>query len=254
MKKQTISRVSMAVLALSLAACGGGGGGGDAADPVLPQGLWDATEPAATVYILPAAANSGAAGEFWAIDASLPNAVLQGSLQVSGSSFRASAARYLTSDAGEAADAQVALVEGDNGPTLTVTGSALDGTQTISGLTSSPTYDRVATMADWQGCWALVGDMVDSTMCVSGAGVISGNRGACELAGTVSLRPEAKAVVDIQVQESECGEAENLGGIGVFARSSGTVVEDARMLALKNGAATNGVATRRSLIRLQRML
>lgn len=248
MKKQTISRVSMAVLALSLAACGGGGGDGGASDPVLPQGLWDATEPAATVYILPAAANSGAVGEVWAIEASAPNALLQGSLQVSGSSFRANAARYLTSDIGDAADVQVAVVAGSSGPTLTVTGSALEGTQTISGLTSSPAYDRVAVMADWEGCWKLVGDEVDSEMCVSSAGAISGNRGACVLAGTVSFRPEAKAVVNIQVEESACDEAQSLSGIGVFARISGTVVEEGRMLALKSAS-----ATRRSLIPLERV-
>lgn len=238
----------MAVLALSLAACGGGGSDGGASDPVLPQGLWDATEPAATVYILPTAANSGAAGEVWAIEASAPNALLQGSLQVSGSSFRANAARYLTSDIGDAADVQVALVAGGGGPTLTVTGSALEGTRTISGLTSSSTYDRVAVMADWEGCWTLVDDVVDSVMCVSTAGAISGSRGACQLAGTVSIRPEAKAVVNIQVEESACVEAQSLSGIGVFARNSGAVVEDGRMLALKNAS-----ATRRSFIRLNRV-
>jgi len=114
---------------------------------------------------------------------------------------------------------------------------------------ASTTYNRAATMADWEGCWQIAGDAVSNQFCVSSAGVVSGYRGACQLAGTISLRPESKAVVTASVQESVCPEAVSHSGIGVFARSGGVVVEDARMLALKSADATV-----RSLLPLQRLV
>jgi hypothetical protein len=248
MKKQMFKCGSAVLLSLFMVACGGGGGdGGDTISPVLPQGLWDAATPAGSVYILPAAANSGAVGEVWAIGRTSPNALLQGFLRVSGASFEANAARYMTSDSAEAADVRIALVTTGGDLALTVTGSTLEGTQTISGLTRSATYDRSATLADWEGCWQIVGDPVESKLCVSDIGVISGSRGSCEFSGAVSLRAEAKAVVNVELQESVCPDASSFSGIGVFGRENDQVVEDARVLALKNPS-----STLRSLVRLQR--
>lgn len=136
--------------------------------------------------------------------------------------------------------------DGSLGVTLQAT--AL-GTVAVSGMTASTTYNRAATMADSEGCWQIAGDAVSNQFCVSSAGVVSGYRGACQLAGTISLRPESKAVVTASVQESVCPEAVSYSGIGVFARSGGVVVEDARMLALKSADATV-----RSLLPLQRLV
>lgn len=251
MNKRYLKMVATVLTALTLVACGGGGGdGGSTPAPTLPQGLWDALDSSLTLYVLPSA---GAAGEVWAIQGgSTPLAdryLVQGSLQVSGDGFEAGAARYLTGDAADAADAQAAL--------RSTTGGGLDfgfhtsaaGTVTVAGMTPSAAYERTATLSDWQGCWEIAGDVVDNQICVSDTGVVTGHRGACVLSGSVGLRTEAKAVVDVSVQESVCAEATNLSGIGVFARSGGTIVEDARLLALK-GADGNT----RSLIPLTRLV
>lgn len=230
MNKRFLSSVSTALLVLSLVACGGGGGGGGTPPPVpvLPQGLWDGE--GLVTYVLPTATG---AGEVWALPADTEKSVLFGSLQVSGSGFAANTARYMTGVVAEAADAQLSLASA--GTALTLTGSipALSRTISLNNMTASPVYERVATMSDWQGCWQLAGDLVASEFCVSSLGVVSGFRGACTLSGTVSLRPEAKSVVNVSVQESSCSEAKSLSGIGAFARSAGVVVEAGRMLALK---------------------
>lgn len=248
MKTRYLLTASATLLALLLSACGGGGG--DAAPaptpvPELPQGLWDAPDHSRVVYVLPSA--GAAAGEVWSITSGGTSPLVQGELQVEGSGFLASGARYLTGNPADAVDAQVAIQAASDGTLSYADQTVAAGTTTVAGMTASSTYQRVASLGDWEGCWQIAGDAIESQFCVSADGVVSGSRGACVLAGSVALRPEGKAVVTVTVEESGCAEAQSLAGIGVFARSGGQVVEDARMLALMNAE-----GTQRSLIGLSR--
>ena len=244
MNKRFVSSVSIALLALSLVACGGGrgGGGGETPPPapVLPQGLW-VGESMEAAYVLPTATG---AGEVWAFRQDAVRGTLFGTLQVSGSGFAASTARYLdgfkdsTTYPPRVADAQVSLTSA--GATLSLTASILALNQTISinNMTASPTYEQEATMNDWDGNWNIVdgNQQKIGTFTVSSGRVSGGLDGyACEYSGTVTLRPEKKSVVNVEFQETKCPEGLTLSGIGTFVRSpDGAVAKDRRMLALKN--------------------
>lgn len=233
----------VAALGLGLTACGGGGGDTPPPEPspVLPQGLWLTADQSMAVYVLP----SGAAGEVWAIEGTTPY-LIQGQLQVAGAGFAADTARYLKSSASGSADAQ-ALVQASGDGQLSF-GAKVVGLSDISvtGLTASATYNRSAALSDWAGTWDIDGDQLDNSVSVAADGTITGNRGACNLSGAVSPRAEAKAVVNVSIQESGCAEASNYSGIGVFARDEGgSVIEDKRSFILKNAN-----ATRFTLIRL----
>lgn len=223
-----------AVLGLGLSACGGGGGDTPAPEPapILPQGLWDTADKSMAVYVLPLSA--GGAGEVWAIERTTPY-LIQGTLQVAGGGFAADTGRYLQLSASGSADAQ-AMVQASGDGQLSF-GAKVVGLSDISvtGLTASATYNRVAALSDWAGDWDIAGDALVSHVSVAADGAISGNRGACTLSGAVSLRPEAKAVVNVSIQESGCAEASTFSGIGVFARDeNGAVIEDRRSFVLKN--------------------
>lgn len=231
-----------AALGLGLTACGGGGGDTPPPEPspVLPQGLWDTADKSMAVYVLPL--SSGAAGEVWAIERTTPY-LIQGQLQVDGAGFAADTARYLKSSASGSADAQ-ALVQASGDGQLSF-GAKVVGLSDISvtGLTASATYNRSAALSDWTGTWDIAGDELVSHVSVAVDGTITGNRGACNLSGAVSLRAEAKAVVNVSIQESGCAEASNYAGIGVFARDAdGLVIEDRRSFVLKNANATRFIS------------
>ncbi len=241
MSKRFSKLLAAGVLGLVVSACGGGGG--DAApppappepSPVLPQGLWDTADKSMAVYVLPL---SSGEGEVWAIERTTPY-LIQGQLQVAGAGFAADTARYLKSSASGSADAQ-ALVQASGDGQLSIGAKAVGLPDiSVTGLTASATYNRSAALSDWAGTWDIAGDELVSHVSVAADGTITGNRGACNLSGAVSLRAEAKAVVNVSIQESECAEASNYAGIGVFARDAdGLVIEDRRSFVLKNANAT----------------
>ncbi len=245
---QQRSALLCALVALTLTACGGSGGSSAPAPdvpPALPEGLWEADNLSTVAFVLPA--SDGSAGEVWAIRAADGSPLIQGALRVDGQRFVSDAARYLTSNAGEAANVAFG-VEPTEGGQLSFTSAAgsVSGPVTVN-MTAAASYQRVATLTEWSGCWRISGDTIDSQLCVSPSGQISGYRGGCQLAGTISVRPEAKAVVNVSLQEQACNEAESFTGIGTYGRNAGVVVETARMLALKNVG-----NNRRSLVGLTR--
>ena len=251
-KSRQLPAIGSALLLLALAGCGGGGSSTPQGQPVtpsepppptLPEGIWETADRSTVAYVLPA--QGGAAGELWAVASTGSSPLLQGALSVEGSGFVAGQARYLTSDAAQAADARVSLGATGTGELSFSSTVGSSTVPTVISMTPSTTYQRVAALTEWAGCWQIAGDPIASSFCVSSAGVISGNRGACQLVGTVGLRPEAKAVVNVMLQEQGCAEGQTFNGIGVYARSNGVIVEASRMLALKNV-----VNTRRSLVGL----
>lgn len=251
-KSVNTSVLGSAMLLLALAGCGGGGGGGPAPAPApapqatLPEGIWETSDQQTVAYVLPA--RDGSAGEVWAIASASPTPMLQGALAVDGTRFVAGSARYLTSNAADAADARVVLESVGTGQLSLSSQVGSGATPAVISMTPSATYQRTATLAEWSGCWQIAGDAIASSFCVSDAGVISGSRGGCQLLGTVGLRPEAKAVVSVTLIEQGCSEGQTFTGIGAYARNQGVVVESSRMLALKNAA-----GNRRSIVGLTKV-
>ena len=171
--------------------------------------------------------------------------LLQGKMVVDGIRLTSTSARYLTGNAAEAASAQVSTQEINGGLLSFSSRVGSEATPMVLEMTASSTYQRRATMAEWSGCWQISGDSIESRLCVNESGQISGYRGACQLGGLVSLRPEGKSVVNVALQEQGCSEGASFTGIGAYGRNSGVIVEGARMLALKDAS-----ETRRSLVGL----
>lgn len=231
-KTKTLKNCAAMALTLALAACGGGGGGGGdgggvggsppppspPAPPPPPaltvsslQGLWQGTLGATTeasAVVLPD-------GQAWLVlneDSGVR--LVKATLGVVGSSFSGSGTSYLLG-AGTATSVTI-------GANAVTAGSSLAGTL-VSGASQSYTlayqarYDAAATLADYAGDWQ--GTLGPGTVnwSVSSGGVLSGTRTTgCTYTGVVSLRAEAKAVVDVSLTEDCAGALTSLAGVATL--------------------------------------
>ncbi len=209
------------VLALSaLAACGGGGGGDDGTP--LPttqslQGLWQGTwttptnQLAASAVVLPD-------GRAWLVGTDENGAVrlVKAAFAVEGSRLTSNGLQHVPGAAGTTAVTANVNVK---------PASTLDGTLTIDGavnnfsLNYQPRYDTAAVLADLAGNWSATqsGGAVTVTWAISAPGVVTGqSTTGCTYNGLLQARAEAKAVVDVAVNETCAGTTTQLTGVATL--------------------------------------
>lgn len=217
--------LAVCAAAFLLAACGGGGGSTAPAPTPTPvplsttalQGLWQSTAAGTTTtaaIVLPD-------GRMWqaSTDTSKSPTVtrlVKATISGQSGSYTGAAKRYVLDDTGAAptsASLSANLVEKVSlSDTVTSTGT----TDTYS-LVYLSRYDTPAALADFTGSWtATLGAGVVSWS-VTSAGVLSGSwTTGCTFAGQLSLRAEAKAVVETAITET-CGSAVRLlQGVGAL--------------------------------------
>ena len=222
----TSNLLAACTAAFLLAACGGGGGGSTAPAPTptptplsttVLQGLWQSTAAGTTTtaaIVLPD-------GRMWqaSTDTSKSPTVtrlVKASISGQSGSYTGAAKRYVLDDTG-AAPASATV-----GATL-VEKVSLNNTVTATGATDAYSlaylsrYDTPAALADFAGNWnATLGAGVVNWS-ITGAGVLSGSwTTGCTFAGQLSLRAEAKAVVETAITETCGGAVRVLQGVGAL--------------------------------------
>lgn len=86
-------------------------------------------------------------------------------------------------------------------------------------LTYGAHYDTQASLGDWAGSWnssqsvSGLGSLVTSWT-VTGGAITGSGSGGCTYTGTVSTRPEAKAVVNVSLTETCGSTVQQFDGIG----------------------------------------
>jgi hypothetical protein len=219
---KTFRTLGFAVFVAALTACGGGGGGGSTPAPAPTiadaQGIWSGTSGssagAMSAIVLPN-------GTAWALMSS-PTRLFKGSLVMPASSITGSGKLYTLGTT--TIDATVSLTAS------LVAKASLGGNITSASPTEAynlvyqTRYDTAAAMADFAGTWTGTLGAVALTWPISN-GVISGtSTTGCTYIGTVSLRSEAKAVVDAVVTETCSGVVKQLSGVAVRSGTTGLVM------------------------------
>lgn len=217
-------------LALALAACGGGGGGGgeQTSAPVLPQGIWRASGVDGTLAVMVLPETVG--GSVWAVGRSADQtttSLYQASLGASGQAFSGTGtALTVVGSASPTSTPSLTVTLAAGSPSGQTMSFALNGE--VGSLAYGSHYNTPAsltaasgTTTQWSGDWSSsqsvqgLGSLV-TQWTVGTDGVISGSgTGGCSYAGTVSLRPESKAVVNVALTETCNSNVLQFSGIGV---------------------------------------
>jgi hypothetical protein len=237
-------------LLVALVGCGGGGGdggGGGASAPVLPQGIWRASgdQGAVTAVVMPEALG----GTVWAVGRSTDNTVslFQANVSVSGQFFNGTGtALAVVSSTTVTRTPDVAVTLAAGVPAGATMAFSLNGESAI--LNYDSFYDgRASLLQDddatvWSGIWISGragpgSSTIVTNWSVDNAGAITGSdTTGCVFSGALSLRPEAKAVVDVQLTE-QCpdgplpGVSKQFSGIGLPGVQAGELV--GRLLILR---------------------
>lgn len=228
-------------LLLALVGCGGGGGGGssgggvDTTPPVLPQGIWRGSSDDGTLAVMVMPESTG--GTVWAVGRGVattstnPTAtatitsLYQASLTANGQAFSGTGTAL--------AVASTASPTSTPGLTVTVAAGSPAG-QTIlfalngesGALTYGSHYDTPASLSVapgstlWAGTWASAQSVqglgsVVTQWTVEANGAVSGSgTGGCTYTGTVLLRPEGKALVNVTLTETCGGSVFGFTGVG----------------------------------------
>lgn len=233
--KQTVSVALVAFFLAGLAGCGGGGGGEEAqVDPEpldLPQGIWRGTVGERSVSVLVLPTGESTKGELWAIGRdSSGTSLYKAEVSLTGQAF-AGTGSLLTASPVSATPNVVVSMPGIDSPKATLTFTLGNDS---ADLTYASYYETPATLADWMGGWTNtqstgLGSLVTTWTVASDGGLTGTRSDGCTYLGTVALRPEAKAVVNIAAEET-CGSGSNLvkvnfSGIGTPGLdSNGNVV------------------------------
>ncbi|MDD2882650.1 MAG: hypothetical protein PHQ58_19690 [Rhodoferax sp.] len=235
MNPTTIYKTAAAALACSfLLACGGGGGsptpfvdpvppGGDSStpaplpDPVPPitltgitaQGLWQSGAGAETVTSTVVTDN----GQVWSVFTTAgATRLVKASLAASGTGFTGTGKAFVLG----ANTVEAIILTATAVAKSSLSGSISSTAQTESySLAYQSRYDTPITVASFAGSWSATLGPGTVNWTISNSGVITGTRTTgCTYTGQVSLRPEAKAVVDAVITES-CPTVTQLSGIAV---------------------------------------
>lgn len=229
MSKNTRWLAGLALL-LALVGCGGGGGGGGDSDPtppVLPQGIWRATGVDGTLAVMVLPETNG--GTVWAVGRSsdqTTTSLYQASVSASGQTFAGTGtALTVVGTASPTSTPSLTVTLAAGSPAGQTMSFALNGE--IGALDYGSHYDTPATLTTstgtttlWSGTWSSsqsvqgLGSLV-TQWTVGTDGVISGiGTGGCSYAGTVGLRAEGKALVDVALTETCSNTVRQFSGIG----------------------------------------
>lgn len=190
----------------------------DVAVVELPQGIWRGPMGSDNVSVIVLPTATSTAGALWAIsrDSFGTTRLFKADVTSSGPNFVGTGS-VLTSNPTSVGPAVEVSVAGSASPQSSL--SFALGSDSAS-LAAASYYADSASLADWTGQWqnsqalGSAGTLV-TNWTVSAEGVISGTRSdGCSYAGTVALRPEAKAVVNITVAETCASTTLNFSGIG----------------------------------------
>ena len=207
-KKWMASGVMLTALLSGLTGCGGSVDAevDDVAVPELPQGIWRGTVGTDTVSVIVLPTASPSAGELWSIgrDSLGGTRLLKADVALDGNAFVGTGSLLSSSPTGITPNVSVSAAgAGDPLSSLSFTLGSDSANLSFAGY-----YADSATLADWTGQWqnsqtlGSAGTLL-TTWTVSAEGVISGERSdGCVYQGNIALRPEAKAVVDIEVEET----------------------------------------------------
>lgn len=213
---KTLHILSPLAMALLVAACSGSPGSEPV--PVAPtvpklsttslQGIWRSPAGAASTMsavVLPD-------GKLWALISNANGVrVLKGGFEVQANSFAASGKSFLLGTTTSAAVTLTASV---------VEKSSLTGTISTAGaepfsLAFQPRYETPATLGDFAGTWNATLGPGNVNWTISATGALTGTRTTgCTYSGQLSLRGEAKAVVDVTVTENCASTLTHLAGVG----------------------------------------
>lgn len=207
---------SLALLVV-LAACGGGGGGGEETEPpVLPQGIWRVSGDDGSLAVMVLPETTG--GTVWAVGRSADlttTSLYQASVSASGHVFSGTGtALTVVSSASPTSTPGLTVTLAAGSPAGQTLSFALNGE--VGALDYGSHYDTPASLDGasgttlWAGTWGIsqsvagLGSLVTSwTVDASGAVTGSGS-GGCTYTGSVQLRTEAKALVNVTLTET-CG-------------------------------------------------
>jgi hypothetical protein len=207
-KKWMASGAVVATLLAGLTGCGGSVDAevDDVAVPELPQGIWRGTVGTDTVSVIVLPAASPSAGELWSIgrDSLGGTRLLKADVALDGGTFVGTGSLLSSSPTSITPNVSVSAAgAGDPLSSLSFTLGSDSSNLSFAGY-----YADSATLSDWTGQWqnsqtlGSAGTLL-TTWTVSAEGAISGTRSdGCSYQGSVALRPEAKAVVDIEVEET----------------------------------------------------
>ena len=203
----------MSALCLMLAACGGGADTGTptVADLAQAQGIWEGTGSSgltASAVVLPE-------GAVWLVLAQndQPVALVQGRLVAQGTVFAGSAGRYVFSPPAKTlvslnADARAQA-------SLSLRYASTDASDALQ-MTYQTRYESTLSVADLAGPWrGLTGDgVVAIEWTLNPSGAIEGRSSTgCTYSGAVSVRPQARAVLNARVTEICAGASASFDGV-----------------------------------------
>lgn len=224
-----------ALLGVALLA-GCGGGGGDAALPTDPepnplpastlsqaQGIWQSAAGASTTVsaiVLPD-------GQMWAVlgdgaGASATTRVLKATLAVQEGRYSATGQHFTLTLGGDASAVTSVAVDARVAEKATLDLSLGAGAQAQTlALAWQARYDTPAQLSALVGNWSATLGAGVVRWAVDAQGAITGSRTTgCVYTGKLSLRPERKAVVDVQVLEDCAGVRVQLNGVATVQAST----------------------------------
>lgn len=208
-----VSLVSASLSVLALLGCGGSPAPEVPPVPLSPsllQGIWRSAASATSTtsaVVLPD-------GKMWALVSNASSTrVLKAAFVGQVKEFTGSGTNFtLETPTTSAVSLTASVVEGSSLSTAIGTGAQAE---TFS-LAYQARYASAAQLADFAGSWAEVVGPGTLNWSISNLGAISGTRTTgCTYSGTLSLRAEKKAVVDVSVTEDCAGALTQLSGIAV---------------------------------------
>lgn len=203
------------------------------------QGIWQSTAGAAgaattvSALVLPD-------GQLWAVlangtgaSASASTQVLKATLAVQGSGYSATGKRFALDGGASAVTSVPVGVSVKEKDTLSLQLGAGTTAETKT-LVWQPRYETPVQLSELAGNWSATLGAGTVRWAVDGQGGITGTRTTgCTYSGQFGLRPERKAVVEVQVQEDCDGVRVQFSGVGtlqpVVATSTGTAAVPGRL-------------------------
>ena len=212
------SLVSVSALVLALVGCGGSPAPEGPLSTSLLQGIWRSPASAASTtsaVVLPD-------GKMWALVSNASSTrVLKAAFVGQPHGFDGSGKSFvLATTSSNSISMTASVVEGSSLSAAIGTGSQAENFS----LAYQARYASAAQLADFAGAWqATLGPgIVNWTL--SETGVLNGTRTTgCTYSGTLSLRAERKAIVDVAVSEDCAGALTLLSGIAVESEDKASI-------------------------------
>ena len=212
------SLVSVSALVLALVGCGGSPAPEGPLSTSLLQGIWRSPASAASTtsaVVLPD-------GKMWALVSNASSTrVLKAAFVGQVHGFTGSGASFtLETPTTSAVSLTASVVEGSSLSAAIGTGVQAESFS----LTYQARYASTAQLADFAGSWSEVVGPGTLNWSISDLGAITGNRTTgCTYSGTLGLRAERKAVVDVAVTEDCAGKLTLLSGIAVKSEDKSAI-------------------------------